>query len=112
MMSRIRGTNTLPERIVRKYLHAEGLRFRLHARDLPARPDIVFRNRKLVIFVHGCFWHRHPNCRYAYMPKSRKAFWAKKFASNIARDVSAQKQLMKAGWRVLTIWECQADNPQ
>lgn len=110
MMSGIRSKNTKPELTVRQRLHAAGLRFRLHAEDLPGCPDLVFRNRKTVVFVHGCFWHRHENCRFAYAPKSRKAFWSKKLASNIARDKLACSQLLNMGWHVLTIWECECSN--
>lgn len=110
MMAGIRGKNTRPEIAVRKYLHAAGLRFRLHASDLPARPDIVLRSRRTVVFVHGCYWHRHANCRFAYIPKTRKGFWTKKFASNVARDRLSETVLANTGWRVLTIWECESSN--
>lgn len=110
MMSEIRSKNTKPELAVRQFLHAAGLRYRLHAGDLPGCPDLVFRNRKVAVFVHGCFWHRHANCRFAYAPKTRKAFWSKKFSANMARDRLARSQLVKAGWHVLTIWECECSN--
>lgn len=110
MMSGIRGKNTRPERVVRAYLHSAGLRFRLHAKDLLARPDIVFKSRKAVVFVHGCFWHRHRNCRFAYTPKSRRAFWLGKFKANVARDAAVRKALEAGGWRVMTIWECELSN--
>lgn len=108
-MSRIRGRDTRPEWIVRRALHAAGLRYRLQARDLPGRPDIVFRSRRVAIFVHGCFWHRHddPACRLTRTPKSRVAFWEEKFATNQARDVRNVAALRAAGWTVLTVWECQ-----
>ena len=112
MMSGIRGSNTLPEKVVRKYLHSAGLRFTLHARDLPARPDIVFRSRRIAVFVHGCFWHRHTDCRFAYMPKTRAEFWTNKFAKNIVRDRRVRNQLRNAGWCVITIWECEVTNPK
>src|SRR5690349_16298349 len=86
MMSGIRGINTGPERLVRSFLHRAGLRFRLHARNLPGKPDIVLPKHHTVVLVHGCFWHRHRNCRYAYTPKSRLDFWQRKFESNVARD--------------------------
>jgi len=109
-MSRITGKNTKPELVVRSILHRMGYRFRLHRKDLPGRPDIVLPKYKTVIFVHGCFWHRHKGCKYAYTPKSRKAFWQKKFRENVERDLKAQSELRKAGWRVLVIWECRAGN--
>jgi DNA mismatch endonuclease (patch repair protein) len=83
-----------------------GLRFRLHVRYLPGCPDITLPKWKSVIFVHGCFWHRHANCRFAYTPKSRKKFWTSKFEKNVARDAAVRKLLRQSGWRVLTIWEC------
>jgi DNA mismatch endonuclease (patch repair protein) len=106
LMARIRGKNTRPELLVRKLAHSLGYRFRLHQRKLPGSPDIVFARLKKVILVHGCFWHRH-NCGYAYMPKSRRKFWAQKFASNISRDRRDRIALRRAGWDVLVIWECE-----
>ena len=106
-MSRIRGSNTKPEVIVRSLLHRMGYRFRLHRADLPGKPDIVLPKHRTVILVHGCFWHRHRGCRYAYTPKSRKAFWSRKFEKNIVRDRSVRRRLRRAGWHVITIWECQ-----
>ena len=106
-MSRIRSTNTSPEKNVRSLLHKLGFRFRLHRKDLPGKPDIVLPKYKTVIFVHGCFWHRHKNCKYAYTPKSRLDFWLKKFDENQSRDRRVQQQLKKSGWRVVIIWECQ-----
>jgi DNA mismatch endonuclease, patch repair protein len=108
MMGSIHGRDTQPEMRVRRYLHAVGLRFRLQARDLPGRPDIVFPSRKLAIFVHGCFWHRHPNCVYATTPSTRPDFWQAKFSANTARDAAAVAKLKELGWRVLTIWECES----
>jgi len=110
MMSGIRGKNTNPEIIVRKFLHSQGYRFRIHRRDLPGNPDIVMPKLKTCIFVHGCFWHRHPNCRYATTPKSRVDFWTEKFAKNVERDLKAIKALELLGWSVLTIWECELRN--
>jgi len=107
MMSGIRGSNTLPEMTVRKALFAVGYRYRLHARNLPGRPDIVLPRMQAVIFVHGCFWHRHARCKYAYMPRSNVAFWQQKFADNIVRDRAVRRRLKKMGWRVHIIWECQ-----
>jgi DNA mismatch endonuclease (patch repair protein) len=106
VMSRIRGSNTSPELAVRSILHRLGYRFRLHSRNLIGRPDIVLPRYKTVVFVHGCFWHRHRHCRFAYTPKTRKAFWLKKFASNLARDKFVKRQLTNLGWRVVTVWEC------
>lgn len=106
LMARIRGKNTQPELLVRKLAHSLGYRFRLHQRKLPGSPDIVFARLKKVILVHGCFWHRH-NCGYAYVPKTRRKFWAQKFANNISRDRRDRIALRRAGWDVLVIWECQ-----
>ncbi len=106
-MSRIRSKDTQPEIIVRRLLHSMGYRFRLHRKDLPGKPDIVLPKYKTVIFVHGCFWHRHPGCKYAYTPKSRIGFWQKKFAENVSRDKKKKTDLKKAGWKVLIIWECE-----
>ena len=108
MMSGIRGKNTKPELVVRRYLHNAGLRFRLHRRDLPGRPDITLSKYRTVINVHGCFWHQHPGCRFAYVPTSNVAFWQEKFRGNQARDCENDRRLRRSGWRVLTVWECQA----
>ncbi|MBO1904023.1 DNA mismatch endonuclease Vsr [Microvirga sp. 3-52] len=105
-MAKICGKNTKPELWVRRMLHRLGYRYRIHARGLPGRPDIVFPARQKVIFVHGCFWHRHMNCRYSYHPKSRIEFWTEKFAKNIQRDREAAAKLKDAGWEVLVVWEC------
>ncbi len=110
MMSGIRGVNTSPELIVRKFLFAAGYRYRLHVSKLPGRPDIVLSKLRSVVFVHGCFWHRHPRCKYAYMPKSNVAFWKKKFAANVDRDQVVKRLLRRTGWRVHVVWECQADD--
>lgn len=106
-MSRIKGKDTKPELIVRSLLHRMGYRFRLHRKDLPGKPDIVLPKYRTVIFVHGCFWHRHKGCKYAYKPKSRVDFWQKKFKENVERDSKKQANLKKAGWKVITIWECE-----
>ena len=106
-MSRIRSRDTKPEKIVRSLLHRMGYRFRLHRKDLPGKPDIVLPKYQTVIFVHGCFWHRHPRCRFAYTPRSRVHFWQKKFADNIARDQRVRRQLRRLGWKVIVVWECQ-----
>ena len=107
MMAGIRGTNTTPERLVRSWLHRQGLRFRLHKSGLPGRPDIVLTKYRAAIFVDGCFWHRHPHCRYATTPASNAAFWQEKFRKNVERDRKKAAELRRLGWRVLTIWECQ-----
>lgn len=106
LMGRIRGRDTEPEKMVRRLLHGLGYRFQTHAADLPGRPDIVFRSRRTAILVHGCFWHRH-NCGLAYMPKTRREFWQRKFDRNIKRDREVRKQLHAKGWRVIVVWECQ-----
>jgi len=106
-MSRIRRKDTKPELIVRSALHKSGYRFRLHNSSLPGSPDIVLHKFHTVIFVHGCFWHRHEGCKYAYIPKTREQFWEKKFNSNLIRDKHNLSNLLAAGWNVITIWECQ-----
>lgn len=106
MMAGIRGSNTRPERMVRSALHARGLRFRLGGRGLPGRPDLVFPRFSAVVFVHGCFWHRHVGCRYATVPKTRPAFWAQKFDENVERDRRVEQQLHERGWNVHLVWEC------
>ena len=106
-MSAIKSKNTKPEIAVRKLLHSMGYRFRLHRKDLPGSPDIVLPKYKTVIFVHGCFWHRHENCKYATTPKTRKEFWEKKFRENINRDNLNQANLSLKGWKIIIIWECQ-----
>ncbi len=107
MMSGIRGRDTRPELVVRSHLHRSGLRFRLHRSDLPGRPDLVLPRWKTVIFVHGCFWHRHHGCRFTTTPSTNRAFWRRKFESNVERDRRTVARLRRAGWRVLTVWECQ-----
>jgi DNA mismatch endonuclease, patch repair protein len=106
-MARIRAANTRPELIVRRGLHRLGFRFRLHEKRLPGRPDIVLPRYKVVVLVHGCFWHRHRGCRIASDPKSHKKFWQQKFAANVARDARVRRLLRRLGWRVLIVWECQ-----
>lgn len=106
MMGAIGAKDTKPELQVRRWLHASGFRFRLHARELDGRPDIVLRKYRALIFVHGCFWHRHPRCRYATVPSSRQDFWQAKFEDNVARDRRNHLRLLEAGWRVATVWEC------
>jgi DNA mismatch endonuclease (patch repair protein) len=108
MMSSIRGRDTLSEIAVRKVLHAAGLRFRLHRRDLPGSPDIVLPRHRSVVFVHGCFWHRHSGCRYKTDPASNVDFWRQKFESNVRRDRRQQRALRNEGWRVFIVWECES----
>jgi len=108
-MALVRGRDTKPELLVRRFLHAAGLRYRLHQRMATARPDLVFPARRTVVFVHGCIWHRHPDpaCPLTRTPKSRVGFWTAKFAENVARDARQQTALEADGWRVMVIWECQ-----
>lgn len=111
-MSRIRDRNTKPEIRVRSLLHAMGYRFRLHPGHLPGKPDIVLPRYRTVIFVHGCFWHRHPGCRFAYTPKSRAEFWSQKFEANVERFAVVERQLKAQGWSVHVIWECETEQPE
>ena len=106
-MSAIKGKDTKPEIQVRKALHALGYRFRLHRKDLPGKPDIVLPKYKTVIFVNGCFWHRHPGCKYASTPSTNSDFWNAKFEENTARDKRNYAQLEELGWKVVVIWECE-----
>lgn len=106
-MASIRGKDTRPELIVRSLAHRMGYRFRLHRRDLPGKPDLVFAGRRRVVFVHGCFWHQHPRCRFATRPATRPAFWASKLEANSARDRRVRRRLARLGWNVLVVWECQ-----
>jgi DNA mismatch endonuclease (patch repair protein) len=106
-MSRIRSKDTKPEMLVRRLLHKLGYRYRLHRRDLPGIPDLVFPSRKKVIFVHGCFWHAHSRCSVANVPKSRRPFWRAKFSRNKRRDGSNERLLRRDGWHVFTVWECE-----
>lgn len=112
VMSRIKGRDTKPELAVRSMLHRMGYRFRLHRNDLPGKPDVVLTRYKTVIFVHGCFWHRHKGCRFAYTPKSRHDFWLKKLESNVARDLDVKSELTRLGWHVITVWECELRYPE
>lgn len=106
MMAGIKGKNTVPELIVRSLAHSLGLRFRLHGKNLPGRPDLVFAKHRAVILVHGCFWHRH-NCGLAAIPKTRPEFWAAKFEANTSRDARNKIELERLGWRVVEVWECE-----
>lgn len=107
MMSGIRGRDTAGERFLRSYLHRSGLRFRVNDSRLPGRPDLVFPAHATVVFVHGCFWHRHRGCPLAAVPSTRRMFWLGKFASNVERDRRTARMLRAAGWQVLVVWECQ-----
>ncbi len=111
MMARIKGKNTKPELAVRQMAHRLGYRFRLHQRNLPGSPDLVFPRLKLAAFVNGCFWHRHENCKYAYQPKTNVEFWTHKFMNNVLRDKKAKAKLEAMGWRVVVIWECETADP-
>ncbi|MBC5782650.1 DNA mismatch endonuclease Vsr [Ramlibacter sp. USB13] len=112
MMSAIRGSNTKPELLVRRYLHAAGLRFRLHGTNLPGRPDIVLPRYDAAVFVHGCFWHRHQGCPFATTPQARYEFWQEKFRQNMSRDHRVAETLREMGWRVFTVWECEVENEE
>ena len=111
-MRAVRGKDTKPEMAVRRALHRLGLRFRLQQRDLPGRPDIVLPRHRLAVFVHGCFWHHHSACPKATMPKTRVDFWSSKLEANQARDRRVASDLVEAGWRVLTVWECETRNAE
>jgi DNA mismatch endonuclease (patch repair protein) len=105
-MAAIRGKDTTPERTVRSLVHAMGYRFRLHDRRLPGTPDLVLARHRLVIFVHGCFWHRHAGCRAGRVPASNQQFWVPKLQRNVERDAANQAALRRLGWRVAVVWEC------
>ena len=107
LMAGIRGRDTAPELAVRRIAHRMGLRFRLHRKGLPGRPDLVFPKHRLAVFVHGCFWHRHEGCPFSHIPKTRTAYWAEKFERNVARDKRNREALQCLGWRVVVIWECE-----
>jgi DNA mismatch endonuclease, patch repair protein len=106
MMASIRGKDTRPELLLRRALHSRGFRYRLHARSLPGRPDLVLPRWRAVVFVHGCFWHRHSGCRYATTPATRPEFWQAKFDANVARDARSMEALEAQQWRVAIVWEC------
>lgn len=110
-MSRIRSKNTKPEELVRKYLFAQGFRYRKNDARLPGKPDIVLPKYKTVIFVNGCFWHGHEGCRYFVWPKSNIDFWKNKITGNIQRDIQNQQALSEQGWNVITVWECELKKP-
>lgn len=111
LMSRIRGKDTKPEMVVRKLVHAAGYRYRLHRRDLPGCPDLVFPRYRKVILVHGCFWHRHFCRKGRSTPRTRRGFWKKKFEQNRERDRKNRRALRRQGWQVLVVWECETKNP-
>lgn len=111
-MAAIKSKNTNPEIKVRKLLHSLGYRFRLHKKELPGSPDIVLKKYKTVVFVHGCFWHRHKECKYASNPKTREEFWNKKFISNIERDIKVRERIKAAGWKSIVVWECELKDIQ
>jgi len=109
-MALVRNRDTKPEKVVRSLVYGMGFRYRLHVHELPGRPDIVFKKRGKAIFVHGCFWHRHPGCKLARLPKSRLHFWKPKLESNRERDLRNQRALEEMGWSVLVVWECELDD--
>mgnify|MGYP005818182525 CR=1 FL=1 len=109
-MSQIKGKDTRPETLLRSVIHRSGLRFRIHDNKLPGKPDIVLPRYKTVVFVNGCFWHRHKGCKYAYTPKSRVDFWESKFSRTVQRDAEKSRELMELGWHVFTAWECEINN--
>jgi DNA mismatch endonuclease (patch repair protein) len=111
LMARIGQKNTAPEIAVRRVLYSLGVRFRLHRRDLPGTPDVVLPGRRLALLIHGCFWHRHAGCHFAYTPKSRLEFWSAKFDRNVDRDREVERALAELGWRVHVIWECETRDP-
>jgi DNA mismatch endonuclease (patch repair protein) len=111
MMARVRQRGTRPETIVRKVLTSLGYRYRLNRRDLPGSPDIVFPGRRKILFVHGCFWHSHPGCRFATVPKTRTAYWSEKLAANRTRDARVERTLREDGWDVAFVWECETKFP-
>ena len=111
-MGRIRSKDTKPEMVVRRLAHGLGFRYRLHGKHLPGSPDLVFPGKRKVIFVHGCFWHRHAGCRLAAEPRARREFWKKKFRQNVARDQRTELELEQNSWKVLVIWECETRSPE
>ena len=106
-MSRIRSKDTKPEMLVRRFLHKNGFRYRLHVKGLPGKPDIVLTKYKTVIFIHGCFWHGHEGCKYYVVPKTRTEWWVNKIGTNISNDVNAERLLKALGWKVIIIWGCE-----
>jgi DNA mismatch endonuclease (patch repair protein) len=110
-MSQIKGKDTKPEMLVRKFLHAQGFRYKLHDKSLPGKPDLVLPKYKTAIFIHGCFWHGHAGCRYYVVPKTRTEWWLNKINGNIVNDLKAETALKGRGWRIITIWECELKSP-
>lgn len=111
-MAKIGPRNTVPELAVRRALHRMGFRFRLHRSELPGRPDVVLPRHRTIFLIHGCFWHRHVGCRFAYLPKTRVEFWTRKFQRNVHRDGIVERELERLGWKVAVIWECETRDPQ
>lgn len=111
-MSRIKSKNTKPEMLVRRFLHKNGFRYRLHVKDLPGKPDIVLPKYKSVIFIHGCFWHGHEGCKYYVVPKTRTEWWVEKIDKNKSNDIKAQGTLISTGWNIVNIWECAIKSKQ
>jgi DNA mismatch endonuclease, patch repair protein len=111
IMRLVKSINTGPEIAVRRLLHRLGFRFRLHSKSLPGKPDVVMPKWRTVVFIHGCFWHRHPRCRKASTPKSSVDFWKKKFAANVKRDRTVRRKLKSLGWRVCVVWQCELASP-
>jgi len=112
LMSQVKSKNSLAELKVRRLVHSLGMRFRLHQKSLPGTPDLVLASRRTVIFVNGCFWHRHPGCRKASIPRTRPEFWIEKFERNVARDRANRAKLVSLKWKVLVIWECETKDDQ
>ena len=111
LMSRVKSKNTRPELLVRRLIYKMGFRYRLHRADLPGHPDLVFFKKRQIVFVHGCFWHRHKDCKLASSPKTRTDFWENKFISNLTRDERVHSELVSLGWKVLVVWECETRRP-
>jgi len=107
IMSHVRGKNSRPEMIVRRALHKSGLRYRIHSKSVPGHPDVSIKKFKIALFVNGCFWHGHEGCRYAYVPKSNRDFWIKKIDRNRARDENVHSELLREGWHIFIVWECE-----
>ena len=112
IMAAVHAKDTAPEMAVRRIVHALGYRYRLHSAQLPGKPDLVFVSRRKIVFVHGCFWHRHSMCKYATIPKTRRDFWMEKFSRNAERDRKVRLELKHLGWKVLTVWQCELKKPE
>ena len=111
-MSRVKGKDTKPEMVVRRFLHAEGFRYRLHVKDLPGKPDLVFPKYKTVVFIHGCFWHGHEGCKYFVIPKTNTQWWQDKIEGNKQRDYKSYRKLRESGWKVIVLFECELKKEQ